>query len=102
MGAHTAQPTQVRRPWRSTVRTVFQAVVAGAAVAPAVYSAATDHNADAATGWAAGGLAIAAGITRVMALPSVEAFLQRFVPFLAAQPRSDAARHLNPLDAQEG
>lgn len=90
MGTNLAQPTQVRRPWRSTVRTVFQAVVAGAAVAPAVYSAATNHNADAATGWAAGGLALAAAITRVMALPAVEAFLQRFVPFLAAQPKDKA------------
>lgn len=87
MGEHTALPTQVRRPWRSTVRTVFQAVVAGAAVAPSVYEAAAHHNADAATGWAAGGLAIAAAITRVMALPAVESFLQRFVPFLAAQPK---------------
>lgn len=87
MGEHSMQPTQVRRPWRSTLRTAFQALVAGAAVAPAVYSAATNHNADAATGWAALGLAIAAGITRVMALPSVETLLQRFVPFLAAQPK---------------
>ena len=89
MGEHIAQPTQVRRPWRSTLRTVFQAVVAGAAVAPAAYSAATNHNADAATGWAALGLAIAAGITRVMALPSGESLLQRVVPFLAAEPKRD-------------
>lgn len=87
MGEHTAQPTQVRRPWRSTVRTVFQAVVAGAAVAPSVYEAATHHNPEAATGWAAGGLFIAGAITRVMALPKVEELLQRFVPFLAAQPK---------------
>lgn len=87
MGAHVAGPTQVRRPWRSTVRTIFQAVVAGAAVAPSVYEAAAHHNADAATGWAAGGLALAAAITRVMALPAVEAFLARFVPFLAAEPK---------------
>jgi hypothetical protein len=96
VGEHSAQATQVRRPWRSTVRTIFQAVVAAAAAAPGVYSAATHHNADAATGWAAGGLAVAAAVTRVMALPAVETFLQRFVPFLAAEPKTT-----NP-DAQEG
>jgi len=35
--------------------------------AAAVYEAATHHDPAAATGWAATGLAIAAGVTRVMA-----------------------------------
>lgn len=89
----TTTPTQVKRPWRSTVRTAFQAVVAGAAMADPIYSAATHHDPAAATGYAALGLAIAAGVTRVMALPAVETFLRRFVPFLAAD---------NPTTAQEG
>lgn len=79
-------PTQVARPWRTTVRTTFQGIVAAAAVAAPVYAAATNHDPAAATGWAATGLAVAAGVTRVMALPAVEGFLARFAPFLAAQP----------------
>lgn len=77
------QPTQVRRPWRATVRTVFQGVVGAAAMAAPVYEAATNHDATAATGWAATGLAISAGITRVMAVPAVNVWLARFLPFLA-------------------
>jgi hypothetical protein len=32
--------------------------------------------------------AISAGVTRVMALPGVNAWLTRFLPFLAAEPKS--------------
>lgn len=78
--------TQVKRPWRATVRTVFQGAVGAAALSPAVYSAATHHDPAAATGWAATGLAVSAGVTRVMALPGVERWLRRFLPFLAAEP----------------
>lgn len=71
-------------PWRRTVRTGFQFVVAFAPVAPQMYEAATQQEAGAATGFAATGLAVMLGITRVMALPSVEELLQRFAPWLAA------------------
>lgn len=85
-------PTQVRHPWRATVRTLFAAVVMLAAIAPAIYTAATTNDPQKATGWAALGLAIAGGITRVMALPAVDAFLRRFVPFLAARPETQLER----------
>lgn len=82
-------PTQVRRPWRATLRTVFQALVSLAALAPLLAAALEE-----ATGYDLEGvpfvvtvLAICAGVTRVMALPAVEAFLRRFLPFLAAQPK---------------
>ena len=78
------QPTQVKRPWKAVARTVFQALVAFAVLAPSIYSAAASRDAGEATGYAAVGLAIAGGITRVMALPGVNNFLRRFVPFLAA------------------
>lgn len=81
------QPTQMRRPWRSTARTVFQAFVMMCAIAPAIYSAATQNSPELATGYAAAGLAIAGAVTRVMALPKVEKFLRRFLPFLAAAPK---------------
>jgi hypothetical protein len=85
------EPTQVRHPWRATVRTVFAAVVAFASMAPLIYQAATGDSPERATGVAAIGLAVAGGVTRVLALPVVEQFLRRFVPFLAAQPRSRVA-----------
>jgi hypothetical protein len=76
------QPTQVRRPWRATLRTAFAGVIGFAALLPFIVEA---------TGlepevypWLAGMLAVAAAVTRVMALPQVEDFLQRFFPFLSA------------------
>lgn len=87
----TVTPTQIRRPWRSTARTVFQAFVMLCFIAPAIYSAAAQHDPQLATGWAAGGLAIAGAVTRVMAVPGVERFLRRFLPFLAAAPKSPGA-----------
>ena len=83
LGKALVPATQVRKPWRATVRTIFQAVVSAAAVAEPVYEAATHQDAAAAGGYAALGLAIAAGITRVMTLPAVNQFLARFLPFLA-------------------
>jgi hypothetical protein len=82
-------PTQVRRPWRATARTVFQALVSFAALAPFIAAAveeATGYDLDGVPFIVTALLACAA-FTRVMALPAVEAFLQRFVPFLAATPR---------------
>lgn len=75
-------PTQVRRPWRSVTRTVFQALVGLAAMWGLIV--ATLGLPDWA--WVSASLVVAAGITRVMALPQVEAFLRRFLPWLAAAP----------------
>lgn len=79
-------PTQVRRPWRSTARTVFQALVGFAAMWGVVVEA---LGLDREWQWVSASLVITAAITRTMALPAVEAWLQRFVPWLAAQPKSD-------------
>jgi hypothetical protein len=79
-------PTQTRRPWRTVARTVFQALVSAAAMAPLVYQAATHDEPAAATGAVGVGLVIAGGVTRVMALPGVNAWLERFLPFLAPEP----------------
>lgn len=78
-------PTQVRRPWRSTIRTVFQLVVALATLLPFV-AAGVYQDPDTVPAAVAQVLAAAAAITRVMALPQVEAFLRRFAPWLAAAP----------------
>lgn len=79
-------PTQVRRPWRATFRTAFAGVIGFAALLPFIVEA-TGLDPEVYP-WLAGVLAIAAAVTRVMALPQVEAFLQRFVPFLAATPKA--------------
>lgn len=71
---------------RRTIRTAFQALIGLAAIAPLVYRAALGQDPALATGWLALALAIAAGISRVMGLPGVEIFLQRYVPWLSAKP----------------
>lgn len=105
MSKHLARTTQGVHPWRATVRTVFALVVALAAMAPLIYEAIAQADAEGATGAAAGALAIAGAITRVLALPAVEAFLARFVPWLAAdrgdrddgdEPESSAPRFVEP------
>jgi hypothetical protein len=81
-------PTQVRRPWRSTLRTVFQAIIGFAVIAPLIVDAADlDEDARVAP-YVAIGLGVCAAITRIMALPQVEGFLQKHVPFLSATPRN--------------
>lgn len=80
-----ALPTQVRRPRRTTIRTVFQALIALCAMAP-VLVATTGLKADQLP-WLAGVLAVAAAVTRLMALPQVEVFLRRYASWLAAAPK---------------
>lgn len=78
--------TQVRRPWRATARTAFQALVALAVLFPVlVQTAGLDPDS---APWLLVPLGVAAGFARVMALPQVEGFLQRFVPWLAAAPKA--------------
>lgn len=75
----TPTPTQVQYPWRAAVRTGVQVAVALATLIPYVVT-----NADVpATGWVAQVVAVSAGLARVMALPGVTAFLERFAPWLA-------------------
>lgn len=76
------RPTQVRRPWRATARTAVQALVAVAVLFPLlVETAGLDPQA---FPWLAVPVAVAAGFARVMALPQVDEFLRRFLPFLSA------------------
>lgn len=81
-----SEPTQVRHSWRSTARTIFQAVVGLAVVAPFAYQAATNEEPAQASGLAATGLLIAGAVTRIMAIPGVNSWIEKFLPFLAAQP----------------
>lgn len=72
--------TQEQHPWRASARTAFQFIVGLAVVLPLVL----DEVAPAAP-WAAAVVAVATGITRVMAIPQVEVFLEDYFPWLAAQ-----------------
>ena len=82
MDDHEAvQPSpQTRYPWRATDRTAF-AFLARLATAWAliIQAAGIDPGLE----WASTSLAIAAGITRIMALPAVDDLIRRFVPWLA-------------------
>lgn len=78
-------PTQVRRPWRSTARTIFQAAVALAAMWALIVQALGLPD----WAWVSASVAVAGGITRVMALPGVETFLRTFLPFLSAAPKEN-------------
>lgn len=71
-------PTQVRKPWQATIRTVVQLVLSVALILPLVFVGVP------AAGFVPGMLAVAAGLTRVMALPQVEELLSKYVPWLSA------------------
>ena len=75
--------SQTAHPWRTTARTILQLIIAVASGAPLIWQAATQQDPAAATGGAAVVLLVAGAITRVMALPFVNEFLRRFLPFLA-------------------
>lgn len=76
-------PTQVRRPWRSTVRTLFQAALGFCSMWAVLVEAA---GLDTRWQWVSASLVVTAAVARVMAVPAVEVFLRRFVPWLAADP----------------
>lgn len=87
----TPVPTQVRRPWRATLRTIFQALIGFAALAPLIAAGveeATGYDLDGVP-FVVTALLVCAAVTRVMSIAAVEAFLQQFLPFLAATERKD-------------
>lgn len=77
--AATPASTQTRNPWRATVRSIFAFLVGLAAAWALIIEAA---GIDPGLEWASTSLAIAAAITRIMALPAVD-YLIRSTPFLA-------------------
>lgn len=81
--------TQVARPWRTTARTAVQAALASLPLIP-IAAQAFDVAA-----WpvVAAIVAGAASLTRIMADPAVDAWLDRFAPWLSASPAAPAGRH---------
>lgn len=76
--AAAVMPTQLRHPWKATARSAVAFILGVAPLAPEIYHQATQHDPAQATGTAALALAIAGGVTRVMATASVEQLLRRF------------------------
>lgn len=80
-------PTQSRHPWRATLRTIFQAGLAIASLAPTV--AAVGGLDKLSTAPAVGQVLLVCGIiTRIMAIPGVNEALRKFLPFLATDPKA--------------
>lgn len=88
-------PTQVRRPWQATLRSIIQFAVGLAASWAVIVQAAGLHDT---TGWLALSVAVAAAITRIMALSQVEALLARFLPFLSAAGRNGTGSDAGHVD----
>jgi hypothetical protein len=76
-------PTQTKYPWRATARTVFAAAVALLTLLPVIAATAGVDTVPA----VAQVLVVTGAITRVLALPGVEAFMRAYVPWLAAEPK---------------
>ncbi|WP_280429740.1 hypothetical protein [Nocardia brasiliensis] len=74
-------PSQVAHPWQATARTTFAVVVALVSLIPVVAVAGGIDTAPA----VAQVIAVCAAVTRILALPGVNAFLTEFLPFLAAE-----------------
>jgi len=72
--------TQEAHPWRTTARTAFQVLIGLAVIIPLVAD-----ELELSAPWALAVVGVAAGFTRVMAIPAVEAFLEHHLPWLAAQ-----------------
>ncbi|ATL65153.1 hypothetical protein [Nocardia terpenica] len=84
MGRHSLPeaPSQVRYPWRTVARTLFQLIVGVAAAMPALVGALGLPS----SAGVAGALAISAALTRLMAIPAVDDALALVAPWLAAEP----------------
>lgn len=75
-------PTQTRYPWRATLRTVLAALVGALSLLPTIAVTAGIDTVPA----VAQAVVVAGAITRVLANPAVDAWLRRYLPWLAAAP----------------
>lgn len=78
--------TQVKRPWRTTVRSAFQNLVAAAALFPVIVAALPEQAAAPIAGLLAVLVLASTTITRIMAVPAVNEYIKRFLPWLAPEP----------------
>lgn len=89
--------TQVRYPWRASVRTAIAAGAAALIAFPDIARVLSIENLP--------GVALIMGIslalTRVLALPSVDAWLNRYAPWVAATPPADTDSPEPPADTHD-
>ena len=78
----TTKPTQIRHPWRATARTVFAGIVALASLLPTIAIVAHVETVPAVVQV----LTVLGTVTRVLAIPGVDAWMRTFVPWLATSP----------------
>lgn len=76
--------TQTNYPWRATVRTLFASIVGLSASWLLIIGA---LGLDTAIPWVATSITVTGAITRVMALPAVIEWLEKFLPWLAPEPK---------------
>ena len=75
-------PSQTRHPWRATLRTALAGVIGAASLAPDVLAAAHVNS----TVLGVQAIAVAAAVTRIIAIPGVNALLTKVG--LGAEPKS--------------
>ncbi len=81
-------PTQTQHPWAAVRRTLLAVLGFIIAIAPALPSIVQSYGLPVTIPWVAGALAVAGGITRVIAIPSVNNWLADHLGgTLAAVPR---------------
>ena len=78
----STRPTQVEHKWRTVIRTAFQVILA---LAPVAVLAVPTVGLSATVGAGAIIVAAASAITRLMGEPSVNDFIERFLPWLRAE-----------------
>lgn len=91
------KPTQVKYPWRAVLRTVLAYIVGAGIVVPAVWSIAQDTLAGylspeviTAAAWTVGLIvAVSAFVTRVIAIPQVNAWLTKLGVGATPAPKPD-------------
>ncbi len=89
--------TQTRHPWRATARTTMAALVGLLAIMPAIED--TVHLSTT-WPWFAGVVGIAATVTRILAIPVVEAWIRenRLTGWLSAAPKAKRPTSGGPAD----
>ncbi|MEU8264905.1 hypothetical protein AB0C02_30365 [Micromonospora sp. NPDC048999] len=80
------QPTQIRHPWRATVRTLVAAVIALLSLLPTIAIAGGISEVPA----VAQVLSVIGAVTRVLTLPGVDGWLRQYLPWLASSPETPA------------
>jgi hypothetical protein len=76
-------PTQVQHPWRATLRTVLAGLIGLLPLLPTL----VDTLGVATLPWVAGTLTAVGAVTRLLAIPAVQAYIAEYLPWLSATPR---------------